>query len=441
MSSNPTMEKLADQIIDWARKEGASEVAVDLAKSRFIELERRDGQLEKIREASSAGLNLALYVDGRYSSHSTNDMRPEALEAFVKRAVPMTRLLSVDPFQGLAEPVLYEGRSDVDLQILDSKHSDVTPEARQAIATQVEEGARSVKADIISVTSGYYDSFNENLKVHSNGFSGYEESSDFWCGADVSVNDPSGKKPSGWDWVGSRTFDALPSPFASGVESTKRATSRIGQTQLPSGTMTVVLENRIAGGLLRHLLRAAQGAALQQKQSFLLDKLDQKLGSEVFTLIDDPLKVKGFASKHFDRDGISAKARNLIEAGVLRSFLIDVYYGRKLGVTPTGGGTSNLVVPPGKRSFDELLADIPSGVFVTSLLGGNSDTTRGDFSHGIAGFAIENGTLGAPIGEMNIAGNHTTFWNQLVEVGNDPYLYTSTLTPTLVFEGVSVSGA
>jgi len=182
------------------------------------------------------------------------------------------------------------------------------------------------------------------------------------------------------------------------------------------------------------------GRSIQQKQSFLADKKGQKVGSEKLTLIDDPFIPGGLGSRTFDDQGIAAKKMVMIEAGVLREFYVDWYYGRKLGWEPTTGSPSNLVIPAGKRSVKEIMKDLGRGIFVTGFIGGNSNSTTGDFSIGIIGQFFEKGEIVHPVSEMNIADNHLKFWPRLVEAANDPYPYSQMRFPSLVFSDVVVSG-
>ena len=129
-----------------------------------------------------------------------------------------------------------------------------------------------------------------------------------------------------------------------------------------------------------------------------------------------------------------------MEDGVVKNIYVDTYYGRKAGMTPTTGSASNRRVAPGERSLDQLLADAGEGVYVTSWLGGNADATTGDFSLGLRGHMIENGKIGRPVGEMNVTGNLKDLFARLEAAGDDPYPYSATLAPSLVFGGVDFSG-
>jgi PmbA protein len=407
-----------------------------------VELSWRDGRVEKVSEATTRGLSLELYVDERYSTVSTSDLRPEALDRFVADAVAMARTLAKDPFRTLPDPKLYEGRSTLDLELRDPAYADVTADVRRRLAKELEEAARAPKgADaILSVTTGVSDSFSESARVTSNGFVGERDSTAFWLSADVSCKDPDGRRPEMGDYAGARFFKELPSAADIGRRATERTLACIGAKKAESGTLTLVVENRSASRLLSSFLGANYARSLQQKQSFLEGQLGKPVGSKLFTVTDEPLLKRAFGSRHFDGEGIAAKRRPVVAAGTLASHFVDVYYGRKLKMDPTSGSPSNLVLPPGKKGLDALLADAKEGILVTSFLGGNSNSTTGDYSFGIQGFRVRGGKRAEPIAEMNVSGNHKELWKRLVALGNDPWPYSSMRTPTLVFEGVSVAG-
>jgi PmbA protein len=159
------------------------------------------------------------------------------------------------------------------------------------------------------------------------------------------------------------------------------------------------------------------------------------------TIVDDPLIVRGLASRPFYGEGIAAKSMPIIETGILRNYYIDTYYGKKLGMSPTTGSPSNRVLKLGDKNRDALIADLNEGILITSWLGGNSDSATGDFSLGVRGHLIENGQVGAPISEMNVTGNLLTLFRSLRALGNDPWKYSAMKVPTLVFDDVNFSGA
>ncbi|MEY2667951.1 MAG: hypothetical protein RJA59_589, partial [Pseudomonadota bacterium] len=154
----------------------------------------------------------------------------------------------------------------------------------------------------------------------------------------------------------------------------------------------------------------------------------------------DPLVVRGLGSRLWDGEGIAARSFPVFEGGVLRSYYVDTYYGRKLGMAPTTARVSNLAWRPGTHRREELLAAMGDGLLVTGFLGGNSNPTTGDFSLGVQGFRVAGGRLAGPVGEMNASGNLRDLWNRLTAVGDDPYPYSSMRTPSLLFEGIQIAG-
>jgi PmbA protein len=433
---------VARAAVALALRKGAREAAGGAYRVRSVEVQWRDGQLENVSEATTRGLGLELYVEGRYSSVSTSDLRPEAVERFVEDAVALTRKLSVDPHRYLPDPKLYQGRAEVDLDLEDPHYGELDASRRLHIARDLEAAARAVKGSeaILSVTTGFGDTFAESARVHSNGFEGARRVTDFGMTAQVSVKDPDGRRPEDWDSASSRHFAALPGPEPIGRAAAERALARLGSAKGASAVLTMAVENRSAARLLGSLLGPLSAASLQQKRSYLEGKLGQQVGSALLDLSDDPLVPRGFGSRLFDSEGMVARPFPLFQGGALRNYYVDNYYGRKLGMAPTTRGSSNLAWKFGSQGADELLADMGDGILVTGFLGGNSNSTTGDFSHGVQGYRVRGGKRAEPIGEMNISGNHLELWKHLAAVGNDPYPYSAARTPTLVFEGVQFAG-
>ena len=432
--------ELAGWVVARARKAGADDVAVNIARSRNIEIGCRERQVETLKESTQNSLSLSLYVGNRYSGHSTNDIRREGLESFVTEAVAMTKYLNEDPYRTLPDPKYYAGRESLDLHMFDPAYDSLTSDERVAIARRIEDAALAESERIISCTSSFSDSFFETVKVHSNGFEGDRMGTSFSIGAEATVRDNSGSRPEDWDWRTVRFRKNLPAAKVVGKLAVQRALRKLGQTKLESGRYDMLIENRAGSRLLRALIGPMSGRSLQQKSSFLEDKLGQRIGSDKLTIIDDPFIDFGLGSKLFDGEGMSTKRRVMVDKGVLKSFYIDTYYGKKLGMEPTTGSTTNLVLDKGDKSLDEMIEGMQRGILVTTFIGGNSNATTGDFSYGIMGVLIENGRAVKPVNEMNISGNLSELWNQLVMVGNDEYMYSAWRRPSMYFKDVHFSG-
>lgn len=432
-------KELALWAVDYAKKQGASEISANVYNSRSVEIEVREQKIEKIKESTTNGLSLNIYRDHKFSGHSTNNLDRTSLQKFIKEAVEATKYLSADEFRELPDASLYPTNLDRDLKIEDVSYNNISPEQKVSIATEIESISRAQSDKIISATGGYNDDYSESVKVHTNGFVGERVSTSFWAGGEVTVKDDDAR-PEGYHWGGSRFFNTMPTPEELGKKATYNALRKIGQTKINSGKYDMLIENRAASRLIYTLISPMQARALQQKSSFLEGMVGKSIASSQLTLIDDPFIEGGFGSRLFDGDGIAAKPRVMIEKGILNQYYIDNYYGKKLNMPPNGGQTSNIRFELGNRNYDQIVGDIRKGIFVTSFNGGNSNSTTGDFSFGVSGFLIENGKLVQPVNEMNISGNAKDFWQRLIELGNDPYPYSSVLSPTMVFNDIDFSG-
>ncbi len=432
--------ELAGWAVKKALKSGANNVAVDISNSRDIDIEFRDGQLDRLKESTQNSLSLSIYADNKYSSHSTNDIRKDGLEKFIGEAVAMTKYLNEDPFRTLPDPEYYGNRKNIDLKFYDPTYESVDSKRRVEIAREIEDIARATSDKVITCTAYYSDSTYESVKVHSNGFEGSRRGTSFSSGVEATVEDANGGRPSDWEWASVRRFDDLLSSEFLGKSAVERALSKVGQKKMESGVYDALVDKRAGSRIISALYGAMQGRSLQQKRSFLEGKIGEKIASERLTINDDPFIVGGLGSRLYDGEGMTTKKRVMLEKGILKDFYIDWYYSRKLDMKPTIGSTTNLTLEYGNRSRDEMLKDMKKGILITSFIGGNSNSTTGDFSVGIVGQYVENGQIVKPVNEMNITANITDLLNQLVEVGNDPRIYSSWRLPSLYFKDIQFSG-
>lgn len=440
-TQNPQME-LAQWACDEAIKAGAPEARVSVSRTRYVNLEYRDRRVETLEESMESGLSLSLYIDGQFSSHRTSDLRKDALQKFMRDTVAMTKYLTPDEYRTLPDPKYYTDRATMDLDLVDPKYPEVSADSRHEIARKVEEAALERGGDkIISVTAGYYDSLSESAVVASNGFRGTTKETAFWCGAEATAKDEGDRRPEDWWWEGGRHREILSSPTVIGRKAVERALSRVGAEKIATGTMPMIVENRTVGRLLRFMSGALYARNLQQSNSFFEGKVGEKIGSDLLTVIDDPFLSRGQNSRLFDSEGLSAKKMPVFEKGVLRNFYVDTYYGKKLDMAATTGSPSNVTFETGTKSQEEWMKELGRGILVTGFLGGNSNSATGDFSTGIQGYLFENGEIVKPVSELNLAGNHLEFWKKLVGLGNDPYPFSSMVTPSFVFEDVAIAGA
>ena len=262
---------------------------------------------------------------------------------------------------------------------------------------------------------------------------------DFAFGYTVSVRGEGEARPESYWYESSLYFNELMKQGI-GAKALERVLRKIGQKKAASGTYTMVVDNMNSAQLLSPILGAIDGSAIQQRNSFLLDKLGQKvLGSNV-TLLDEPHLVKASGARYFDNEGVATKRQPIFQDGILKTYFIDTYRANKMQVEPTISSPSVLVMQTGTKDLEGLIAGVEKGIWVTGFNGGNCNSTTGDFSYGIEGFLIENGKVVRPVSEMNVTGNMLTLWQNVVETGNDPRVSSSWRIPSVVFEDVAFSG-
>ena len=432
--------KYAEQAVEAARKAGANDAWATSSQGRDVEFEYRDGKLEKVKDATSRELSIKLYVDGRYSAHSSNDLREQQIKAFIGEAVAITRALQPDDYRKITPPELFEGRSERDLQLVDPRLQQLDRGQRLAWCREIDALTHTDKR-LISATCGVYDGFATSASASSNGFSGSQESTYLWMGTQLTFKDQGDKRASSYFYAGGAQRADLPGQKEIAERALKRVRARLGATKGPTVQTTMVVDPSVAGSLISMLLRPAKARAFQQGESFWADYQDSRPFSDKLSIVDDPLLPRGMGSRLYDAEGIASQPLKLVENGVVKNIYVDTYYGRKLKLHPTTGSSSNVIIKPGTQSLRELISAAGEGIYVTSWLGGNADNTTGEFSLGLRGHLIKNGQVGAPVDEMNVTGDLETLFASLVEVGNDPWLYSTTRSPTLVFENVHFSGA
>lgn len=432
---------LASQVVARTRALGADEVVALVSEGSHVTIQRRGGRVEEATEATTRGLMVSVLAEGRFTSNSTSDLRPEALDPFLTRCVDAARWIEPDPDRALPDPKLC-GRavSEEALDQWDPAWDARTAEERSADAQAIEDAIRSHgRDDVISAATYTADGCSRLVRVTSNGFADATRGAWFAVGGEMTLREGD-RRPEAAAYYGARYLADLPGPDALAEEIIRRADERLGAGPIASGTFPMIIENRLAGQLLGVLGGAMSGGAIHHGRSFLAGKVGTRIGSELLTVVDDPHLPRGLASRPWDGDGLVARRRTVIERGVLRDLNIDVYYGRKLGLPPTAAGRSNWVLPTGPRSWQELAKDWPVAIRVTGFLGGNANANTGDFSYGIRGVLVENGEVTRSLGEMNVSGNAIGLFERLVGLGNDPWTYGSCVSPSLVFADVTFSG-
>jgi len=309
--------KLAKWAMNHASEKGAQQVSVSISNSKSSGVEVREKKIDKLEQAIQSGLTIRLFVDKKYSAHSTNRLKQAELARFIEQAIEGTRFLSEAEFRSLPEPGLYYKGGNENLQTLDKDFSKVDPQNKIDLAFAVENEVLGKDDRIISVSASYYDGFDETILITSNGFEGDTANSYFGLYASVSVKSDDARPESSWS-ESAIFFDKLKKEQI-GVTALDRAIKKIGQQKIASEKMTMIVENKQVGRIFGPMISALNGGAIQQKNSFLIDKLNEKVISEKLTVVDDPFIVSGRGSKLFDYEGLATKKRAVFEKGVLKN--------------------------------------------------------------------------------------------------------------------------
>ena len=432
---------LAQYTLERAARAGSSAAKVDVRREQTVEVSYRDGKLDTLKSASRRELHLSLYVDGKYSRQSTSDLRSSSLAAFITRAVENTRLIEADPHRCLPDPRRYAKITEGELGIFDASYADYPTDARHRYVKELETRCREITgAQAISTSASAWDLWAEDTTVTSNGFAGARLATHFTASVGTTLED-NDRRPGDWCYEERCLREQLPAVDTMARHAAAGAWRQMGAQKQATEVLPIVVDARASATLLHALTSALTASNIQQKRSFLIDRLHQKIGAAALTIRDEPRLQGGAGSRWFDADGFASEPSCPIEGGMLKQYYVDWYYSRKLGWEPTTGSPSNLVVSAGTRTAGDIMKDLGRGLLIRGFIGGNWNLTTGDFSIGIWGNYFENGELTRAFAEMNIADIHLDFWRKLIEVGSDVDRCWNTQTPSFAFEGVAVSGA
>jgi PmbA protein len=264
------------------------------------------------------------------------------------------------------------------------------------------------------------------------------------------------KQVDGW-WSGARRLSDLESPESIGKEAARRTLRRLGARRVPTQRVPIVFAPEVAGSLLGSIFEAASGDVIWRGASFLAGRLGEQIASDNLTLVDDntmllPTGMGGFGTSPFDGEGLPSLRTVVVEQGVLRNYLLNTYTARKLGMKSThnaarglagtpGIGCGNLYLEPGTQTQDQIIGDVPAGLYVTSLMGFGVNVVTGDYSRGATGLWIENGALTHAVEEITVAGNLAEMLLNVTAIGNDLEFRGAIASPTLRIDGMTIAGA
>ena len=441
---------LAERLVEAGRAAGADAADAVAVGGDSLSIEVRGGALEHAERAEGVDLGLRVLVGRRQACVSASDTRPETIAAMAERAVAMAREAPEDPYCGLADPAMLARDWDVAALDLVDPEPMPGPETLQAAALAAEAAALAVPGVTRMDSAGAGWSSGRFHLAASNGFSGgfgrtgHSVQAVAICGEGLGMERDHA-------FEGRVHRGDLPDPAEVGRRAGERAAAMAGASKPPTGAFPVLYDERVASGLIGHLVQAINGSAITRGASWLKDAMGERVLPAGIDLVEDPLRPRIAGSHPFDGEGLPAVRRLLVEDGILKSWTLDLATGRQLGLPSTanaGRGTSsppspsagNLTLTQRTVSRDDLIAEMGTGLVVTSLLGASINPTTGDYSRGASGFWVENGAIVRPVNECTIAGNLRPMLTS-IRPANDARPWLGRVVPSLLVEGLVVAGS
>ncbi len=444
------MIDLLQEVLGRATTRGATAADAYVVESQSFSAQVRLGEVETVKHAREQHLALRVFVGGAVAATSTSDFSRDSLGRLVEEAVSLARLTSPDELAGLPDAGDLAGRLP-ELDLHDPDGHGLAPEEKIELARRCERAALDSDPRIKNSEGGdFSDGSARYAYATSHGFAGTYATSSFSLAASpVAVADTEMQRD-GWYHV-SRKRARLDTPESIGQTAARRALRRLGARRVKTAEVPVVFDPDMAAGLLRHIAGAASGPALYRGASFLMKRLGQRIAAPSVTIVDDGTVPGALGSRPFDGEGLPIRRTTLVDRGVLASYLLDTYSGRKLGLPSThhaardGSGvsvsTTNLFLAAGDTDPRDLIASVKSGLYVTELIGFGVNGVTGDYSRGAVGLWIDNGELAYPVEEITVAGNLLEMFQAIEGVGNDLVLRDRTSAPTLLVGKMVVAGS
>ena len=441
---------LSKDLISKAAKRGASGAEVFIVEDESFSVLVRMRGVDTVKSAREKRLGLRVFVGQRSATTATSDFSPAALDRLLDDTLSMAKATPEDPFGGLPESTAFSAEFP-DLDLWDAESAALPVPERIALANRAEEAALEFDDRITNSEGSDYGHQDAHIFfANSHGFSGDYRASSVALSVTPVAKDEAGMQRDGW-YSTQRRLRRLESPETVGRTAAQRTLRRLGARKVTTQEVPVVFDPDMAASLLRSLCGAVSGSAIYRGVSFLVGKLGQRVAAAGLTVVDDGRMPGALGSRPFDGEGLPTRRTVVIENGVLASYLLDTYTGRKLGLASTGNasrslgqrptvGPMNFYVRPGALSAEEIIRSVDRGLYVTEMIGFGVNLVTGDYSRGAVGMWIENGELAYPVEEITIAGNLKDMLRDIEIIGKDLEWRSSIASPTLKIARMTVAG-
>ncbi len=445
------LKQTAVDVIDLAMKLGATAAEAVIREGSEFSTVIRKGEVETLKESGSKGLGVRVFVGQRAASTWTSDLTNDGIDRMVRSALDLAKVTSEDPHAGLPQPSQL-GQLTTDLDLYYDDVYSLSTADRIDYARRAENAAVSADPRITNSEGGSFDAATGyKALANSLGFVGeYRRSYCSVSAVPIATDEKGGMQRDYWFSV-ARTLSKLESPEYVGKVAAQRTLRRLNARKVKTQKVPIVFEPTVARALIEHIFEAVNGDSVYRHASYLAGKLGEKVAGENISIIDDGTMVGGFGSSPFDGEGVPTRRTVVLDKGELKSYLLNTYTAKKLGLATTGNasrglagnpgiGSGNFYLEPGTRSPKDIIGEIKEGLFLTEFLGFGVNLVTGDFSRGASGIWISNGEFAYPVEEITVAGNLRDMFNNVTAIGNDLEFRGSVACPTIRIDGMTVAG-
>jgi PmbA protein len=437
---------LAEDTVRRALKAGAHAADALAVDRRGIEVSVREGRIEKLEQAEAREVGLRVFIGHASAMIAGSFLDPAGLDRLAEHAVAMAKAAPPDPYAGLPDSSLY-AREFPDLDLFSPVR--LSADRLKADALAMEESALAVEG--VTKSGGADASFSERAiaLATSGGFgAGYRRTSSSLSASAIAGDGTAMERD--YEFSAAVSPDDLWRPEDIGRIAGERAVKRLKPRKLKSETLPVLYDPRVSPSLVGHLIAGALGSSIAKGTSFLKDKRGERIFRPGVTILDDPLRPRGLASRPFDAEGLASRPFAVISDGVLEGWFLDLHSARQLKLQPNGfagrglssppsPSSTNVHLAPGASTPEELMKGIGRGLYISEFIGSSINLLTGDYSRGASGFLIENGEITYPVSEITIAGNLTEMFLRLTPA-NDLEFRRAVNAPTCLVEAMTVGG-
>ncbi|MGO9648173.1 MAG: TldD/PmbA family protein [Terriglobales bacterium] len=445
------LREIAQDIVRRAMAGGATAAECVVREGDEFSTLVRLGQVETLKESGSKAIGVRVFNGQRAASTYSSDFSRDGLDRMVKSAIELAKITSEDPFGGIPEASQL-GSLAGDLDLYSADVYSLPGEERISYARRAEKAALDYDPRIKNSEGGSFDAATgHKVLANSHGFVGeYRRSYCSVAAVPIAQNENGTMQRDYWFSV-ARNLGRLESPEHVGTVAAQRTLRRLGARKGQTAHVPVVLDPLVAASMLDHIFEGVNGDSVYRGASFLAGKLGDKIAGDRVTVIDDGTIVGGFGTSPFDGEGIPTRRTVVIENGVLKSYLLNTYTAKKLGLQTTanasrglagtpGIGPGNYFLQPGTKTPQQIISEIKDGLYLTEFLGHGANLVTGDYSRGASGMWISGGELAYPVEEITVAGNLKDIFFNIAEIGNDLDFRGAMACPTIRIEGLTVGG-